>query len=45
LSSARTRPVERVVTSTIPFDDIVTRGFDALLDPATGQVKVIVEVG
>jgi len=45
LAAAGRYPIERVVTSTIPFDDIVTRGFDALLEPTSGQVKVIVEVG
>ena len=45
LAAAGRYPIERVVTSTIPFSDIVDRGFDALLEPSQGvQLKVIVEV-
>jgi len=35
-------PVERIVTSQIPIDDVVVRGFDALTDPNGREVKVLV---
>lgn len=38
-------PVEKVVTSQVEMDEIVPRGFDALLDPQGDEVKVLVEVG
>jgi (R,R)-butanediol dehydrogenase/meso-butanediol dehydrogenase/diacetyl reductase len=35
--------VERVVTDQIGLDDVVTRGFDVLTDPAGDQIKILVE--
>ena len=37
-------PVERVVTSEVPLEDAVSSGFDALLDPASDQIKVLLEM-
>lgn len=37
-------PVERVVTGSVPLADAVSGAFDALLDPATDYVKVLVDV-
>lgn len=36
-------PVEKVVSATIPISEVVTRGFEALLDPAGSHVKVLVD--
>jgi (R,R)-butanediol dehydrogenase/meso-butanediol dehydrogenase/diacetyl reductase len=36
-------PIERVVTDKIPLGSIVDRGFDALTDPSSDQIKVLVE--
>ena len=36
-------PVERVVTDRIGLEDTVTRGFDALVDPASDQIKILVQ--
>ena len=36
-------PVERVVTDRIGLDDTVTRGFDALADPASDHLKILVQ--
>jgi (R,R)-butanediol dehydrogenase/meso-butanediol dehydrogenase/diacetyl reductase len=44
LAASGRYPIERVVTSTIPFADIVRRGFEMLLDPEGGQVKVVVAI-
>jgi (R,R)-butanediol dehydrogenase/meso-butanediol dehydrogenase/diacetyl reductase len=38
-------PVEKVLTEIIPVDDIVTAGFDRLLDPAGDAQKLLVKVG
>jgi (R,R)-butanediol dehydrogenase / meso-butanediol dehydrogenase / diacetyl reductase len=35
-------PAERIVTKQIALDDIVDDGFEALLDPAGDDVKVLV---
>lgn len=35
-------PVAKAVTAQIPLDDIVSRGFDALIDPQGDQLKVLV---
>jgi (R,R)-butanediol dehydrogenase/meso-butanediol dehydrogenase/diacetyl reductase len=35
-------PVERIVSAQIAIDDIVERGFEALLSPTGDQVKVLV---
>jgi (R,R)-butanediol dehydrogenase/meso-butanediol dehydrogenase/diacetyl reductase len=37
-------PVEKVVTSQIAMDDVVEKGFEALLDPTGNQMKVLVSV-
>jgi (R,R)-butanediol dehydrogenase/meso-butanediol dehydrogenase/diacetyl reductase len=37
-------PVERIVTGRIDLDDIVPRGFEALMDPQGSHVKVLVRV-
>ncbi len=37
-------PIERVITSRIRADDVVERGFKALLDPAGDQTKVLVSM-
>jgi (R,R)-butanediol dehydrogenase / meso-butanediol dehydrogenase / diacetyl reductase len=34
-------PVERIVTATLPLEEVVTAGFDRLIDPAGDQVKVL----
>ena len=43
--AAGTLPVERIVTSTIAPDDVVARGFEALVDPERGELKVLVRAG
>jgi (R,R)-butanediol dehydrogenase/meso-butanediol dehydrogenase/diacetyl reductase len=35
-------PVEKVVTSQIGLDDVVTKGFEVLTDPAGDQIKILV---
>jgi (R,R)-butanediol dehydrogenase/meso-butanediol dehydrogenase/diacetyl reductase len=35
-------PVERIVTAQIALDDVVEKGFEALLDPNGSEVKVLV---
>ncbi|WP_417564108.1 2,3-butanediol dehydrogenase [Microbacterium sp.] len=42
LISAGRYPVEKVVSAQIPIEDIVSQGFDTLLDPAGSQTKVLV---
>ena len=37
-------PVERVVTNQIPLEDAVSAGFDALLDPHSDEIKILLEV-
>jgi (R,R)-butanediol dehydrogenase / meso-butanediol dehydrogenase / diacetyl reductase len=37
-------PVEKIVTSQISLDDVVDKGFEALLDPTGNQMKVLVNV-
>lgn len=44
LAASGRYPIERVVTSTVPFADVVPHGFDALLDPAGSEVKVVVAI-
>jgi hypothetical protein len=34
--------VEKVVTSRIDLEDVVTKGFDALVDPTGDQLKILV---
>ena len=36
-------PVERVVTGRVPVDRAVVDGFDALLDPQAGHIKILVQ--
>jgi (R,R)-butanediol dehydrogenase / meso-butanediol dehydrogenase / diacetyl reductase len=38
-------PVEKVITSHIDLDNVVTDGFDMLIDPAGDQLKVLVTPG
>ena len=44
LIAAGRYPVERVVTSRTPRDEIVAGGFEALIDPGRGELKILVEV-
>jgi (R,R)-butanediol dehydrogenase/meso-butanediol dehydrogenase/diacetyl reductase len=37
-------PVDRIVTAKLPLDDVVTSGFDRLIDPEGDQVKVLASV-
>jgi (R,R)-butanediol dehydrogenase/meso-butanediol dehydrogenase/diacetyl reductase len=37
-------PVERIVTGRIDLADVLEQGFDALLDPSGGHVKILVTV-
>ena len=37
-------PAEKIVTSRIAADDVVAKGFDALLDPAGAELKVLVDM-
>ena len=36
-------PVDRAVTSTIGLAEVVTKGFDVLVDPAGDQIKILVQ--
>jgi (R,R)-butanediol dehydrogenase/meso-butanediol dehydrogenase/diacetyl reductase len=36
-------PVAKAVTTTIPLADVVTAGFDVLVDPTGDQLKVLVK--
>ena len=38
-------PALKVVTKKIRLDDVVTQGFDALLDPAGTQLKILIDLG
>jgi (R,R)-butanediol dehydrogenase/meso-butanediol dehydrogenase/diacetyl reductase len=38
-----TYPAEKIVTSRVPVDDIVERGFEQLIKPGGEQVKILVE--
>src|SRR5262245_31557441 len=44
LVGAGNYPVERVVTPRVSRDEIITGGFDALVDGGRGEVKILVEV-
>jgi (R,R)-butanediol dehydrogenase/meso-butanediol dehydrogenase/diacetyl reductase len=44
LAASGRYPIERVVTSTVPFADVIRRGFDVLLDPTGSEVKVVVAI-
>jgi (R,R)-butanediol dehydrogenase/meso-butanediol dehydrogenase/diacetyl reductase len=37
-------PVEKVITARIPAEDVVAKGFEALLDPAGTQLKILVHI-
>lgn len=37
-------PVQRIVTSRIGLEDVVSKGFEALADPAGGDVKILLSV-
>jgi (R,R)-butanediol dehydrogenase/meso-butanediol dehydrogenase/diacetyl reductase len=37
-------PVEKVVTKRIALDDVVSQGFEALLDPAASQLKILIDI-
>ncbi|MES1937767.1 2,3-butanediol dehydrogenase [Salinisphaera hydrothermalis] len=37
-------PAENIVTRTVTLDDAVTRGFDALMDPAGDQLKILIDL-
>ncbi|MCY1248079.1 L-threonine 3-dehydrogenase [compost metagenome] len=37
-------PAAKVVTSTITLDQAVVQGFDALLDPAGKQLKILIDL-
>jgi (R,R)-butanediol dehydrogenase / meso-butanediol dehydrogenase / diacetyl reductase len=36
-------PIEKIVTSRIKLEDVVTKGFDVLIDPVGDQLKILVE--
>jgi (R,R)-butanediol dehydrogenase/meso-butanediol dehydrogenase/diacetyl reductase len=38
-------PVDKAVTAQIPLEDVVTKGFDTLIDPQGDQLKVLVRSG
>ncbi|WP_294640227.1 2,3-butanediol dehydrogenase [uncultured Aureimonas sp.] len=38
-------PVEKIVTATIRPDEVVDKGFEALLDPTGRNMKILVEMG
>ena len=38
-------PVAKAVTAQIPLEDVVTKGFDVLIDPRGDQLKVLVQPG
>jgi (R,R)-butanediol dehydrogenase/meso-butanediol dehydrogenase/diacetyl reductase len=44
LVAAGRLPVERVVTSVVPLEAAVARGFDRLITRGSGEVKVLIEV-
>lgn len=42
LIAAGKYPVGKAVTATVPLEDVVTKGFDVLVDPTGDQLKVLV---
>jgi (R,R)-butanediol dehydrogenase/meso-butanediol dehydrogenase/diacetyl reductase len=44
LIASRALPVERVITSEVPLADAVAGGFQALLDPHSDQIKILLEI-
>jgi (R,R)-butanediol dehydrogenase/meso-butanediol dehydrogenase/diacetyl reductase len=37
-------PARKVVTKTVSLDDVITEGFDPLLDPAGTQLKILIDL-
>lgn len=37
-------PVEKIVTSVVPLEDAISRGFEPLLDPAGEELKVLLNI-
>ena len=37
-------PIEKMISNVIGIDDVVTKGFDVLIDPKGDQMKVLVKV-
>jgi (R,R)-butanediol dehydrogenase/meso-butanediol dehydrogenase/diacetyl reductase len=37
-------PIEKIVTANINADDVVKKGFDALLDKSVNHMKILVSV-
>jgi (R,R)-butanediol dehydrogenase/meso-butanediol dehydrogenase/diacetyl reductase len=37
-------PVEKVLSATIPLDDVVAKGFEVLIDPSSHAQKILVQV-
>jgi len=44
LAASGKYPIEKMVSSVIDIDDVVTKGFDVLIDPKGDQMKVLVQV-
>jgi len=44
LAASGRYPIEKVVSSVIELDDVVTKGFDVLIDPNGNQMKVLTKV-
>ena len=44
LASSGKYPIEKIVTSQIPVDEVVAKGFDVLTNPTGDQMKVLVKV-
>lgn len=44
LIASGTIPAKRVVTRRISLDDAATEGFEALLDPAGTQLKILIDL-
>lgn len=44
LASTGRFPIERTVTTCVPFEEVLTGGFEALTNPQNGQLKVLVQV-
>ena len=44
LISSGKYPVEKVISTIVPVDDVVKKGFDILVNPTGDQMKVLVKV-
>lgn len=44
LIASRQLPAEKIVTRHIVLDDVVEQGFEALLDKAGTQLKILIEL-